>query len=92
VGHDAIREEMQRQAPHFSALHCEILNIAPSGSTVFVQRLDSMMTKNGPLNSHLVAVFEVEPDGWISSWREYYDSKEITTQVGTNMTTSGQRA
>ena len=92
VGQDAIRNEMQRQAPHFSDLHCEILNIASSGSAVFVQRLDSMMTKNGSLKCHLVAVFEVEPDGKIRSWREYYDSKEITSQVGANMTTAGQRA
>jgi limonene-1,2-epoxide hydrolase len=83
---------MQRQAPHFSDLHCEILNVASSGSTVFVQRLDSMTTKNGPLKSHLVAVLEFDPAGKIRVWREYYDSKEITTQVGAGMTTAGQRA
>lgn len=92
VGQDAIRREMQRQAPHFADLHCEILNIASSDSTVFVERLDSMTTKEGPLKSHLAAVFEVEPDGKIRAWREYYDSKEITTQVGAKMTTAGQRA
>ena len=83
---------MKRQAPHFFDLTCEILSIASSGTAVFIERLDSMATKNGPLKIHVAAVFDVDADGRIAAWREYYDSKEITTQVGANMTTAGQRA
>jgi limonene-1,2-epoxide hydrolase len=92
VGQDAIRLELRRQAPHFRDLRREMVNIASAASTVFVELLDSMMTKKGPLTSHLVAVLEVDEGGKICAWREYYDSKEITTQVGASMTTAGQRA
>ena len=92
VGRDAIRQELHRQAPHFHDLRREIVNIASAASTVFVELLDSMMTKKGPLTSHLTAVLEVDDGGKIFAWREYYDSKEITTQVGARMTTAGQRA
>ncbi len=92
VGRDAIRRELRRQAPHFRDLQRQMVNIASAASTVFVELLDSMMTKKGPLTSHLVAVLEVDEGGKICAWREYYDSKEITTQVGASMTTAGQRA
>jgi limonene-1,2-epoxide hydrolase len=92
VGQDEIRRELRRQAPHFHDLRRQIVNIASARSTVFVELLDSMMTRKGPLTSHLVAVLEVDDGGKISAWREYYDSKEITTQVGASMTTAGQRA
>ena len=92
VGQDAIRRELRRQGPHFHDLRCEIVNIASADSTTFIERVDSMMTKNGPLISHVAAVLEVDDGGRISAWREYYDSKEITTQVGPSMTSAGQRA
>jgi limonene-1,2-epoxide hydrolase len=92
LGQDAIRGELHRQAPHFHHLRCEIVNIASVDSMVFIERVDSMTTKNGPLTMHVAAVLEVDDGGRISAWREYYDSKEITTQVGASMTTAGQRA
>jgi limonene-1,2-epoxide hydrolase len=92
VGRDAIRGELRRQAPHFYDLRCEIVNIASADSTVFIERVDSMTTKNGPMTIHVAAVLEVNSGGKIDAWREYYDSKEITTQVGASMTTAGQRA
>jgi limonene-1,2-epoxide hydrolase len=92
VGRDAIRRELHRLGRHFHDLRCEVVNIASAASTVFVERVDSMMTEKGPLTQHIAAVFEVDDGGRISAWREYYDSKEITTQVGASMTTAGQRA
>jgi limonene-1,2-epoxide hydrolase len=92
TGQDAIRREFQRQAPHFHDFRRQIVNIASADSTVFIEVVDSMMTRKGPLTSHLTAVLEVDDGGKISAWREYYDSKEITTQVGAGMTTAGQRA
>jgi limonene-1,2-epoxide hydrolase len=68
------------------------VNIASEGSTVLIEVVDSMMTKKGPLTQHIAAVLELDDDGKISAWREYYDSKEITSQVGASMTTAGQRA
>ena len=91
-GQAAIRRELHRQAPHFHAFQSDIVNIASADSTVFIERVDSQMTKKGPLIVHVAAVFEVDDDGRICAWREYYDSKEITTQVGAKMTTAGQRA
>jgi limonene-1,2-epoxide hydrolase len=35
--------------------------------------------------------YEVDDMGKISAWRDYYDSKEITSQYGTDVTTAGSR-
>jgi len=31
---------------------------------------------------HVVGVFEVDADGKITNWRDYLDTREITTKVG----------
>jgi len=40
VGHDAIRDELLRQAPGFRDTREEIVNVASVGQTVFVERRD----------------------------------------------------
>ena len=91
-GEDAIRRELQRQAPLFRDLRSDIVSIASTGGTVLLERVDSMTVGRKPLTIHIVAVFEVNSDGKIESWREYYDSKEVNSQLGADVTTAGDRA
>jgi limonene-1,2-epoxide hydrolase len=91
VGHDAIRAEFLRQVPLFRDFRTDITAIASSGGTVLVERVDSMTFRDKPLTQHIAAAYKVDDMGKISAWREYYDSKEITSQYGTDVTTAGSR-
>jgi limonene-1,2-epoxide hydrolase len=81
VGHDAIRDELARQAPLFSDTTIETLNVASVGQTVFVERMDSVTMDGRRVSTHVVGVFEVDSDGKIASWRDYLDSREIATHL-----------
>ena len=76
VGHDAIRAELLKQAPLFSNGCYEIVNIASVGQTVFTERVDSVTIDEKRASFHLVGVFEVDAEGKIASWRDYFDRGE----------------
>ena len=81
-GHDAIRAELRRQAPLFSDTRIEILKVASIDHTVFVERID-WITKNGKrVCIHVVGVFELDADGRVVAWRDYFDSREIAVKYG----------
>jgi limonene-1,2-epoxide hydrolase len=82
VGHDAIRDELLRQALLFSDGSVEFLNFASVGQTVFVERLDWVTMNGKRAGFHVVGVFEFDANGKIASWRGYVDSAEITAKVG----------
>jgi len=56
--------------------------MASVGGTVFVERRDLVTIESKDVAVHLVGVFEVDDDGKIASWRDYFDSREIATKVG----------
>jgi limonene-1,2-epoxide hydrolase len=82
VGYEAIKEELLKQAPTYTNASFEFINVASVGSTVFVQRLDCMTINDKPAKFHIVGVFEVDDNGKIASWADYFDSAEITSKVG----------
>jgi len=40
-----------------------------------------------PVTLHAVAVAEVDADGKIAAWRDYFDSKEVEAQLGAGTST-----
>lgn len=89
VGHDAIRDELLRQAPGFRDTREEIVNVASVGQTVFVERRDWVTMNDERAGFHVVGVFEVDGDGKIAIWRDYLDSREITVKVGSRSGEAG---
>jgi limonene-1,2-epoxide hydrolase len=77
VGQDAVREELLRQAPGYHDFRSEILAMASVDQTVLVERRDSMVLGGKPVTIHVAGVFEVDAEGKISAWRDYYDRKEL---------------
>ena len=82
VGHDAIRQELLREAPSFRDGQVEFLNFASVGKTVFVERIDWVTMQDKRCGFHVVGVFDLDDNGKIVSWRDYLDSAEITAAVG----------
>ncbi len=94
VGRDAVREELERQAPLFRDFRSEVLAIASAGRTVLVERRDSYTVGRKSLTGHAVGSFDVDADGKIVAWRDYYDSKEIAVKLGVDVnrvSTAGDR-
>jgi limonene-1,2-epoxide hydrolase len=82
VGREAIRAELLKQAPAFSDTEEEILNVASVERTVFLERHDIITMFGKRAAVAVVGVFEVDADGKITSWRDYFDSREIGAKFG----------
>jgi limonene-1,2-epoxide hydrolase len=80
-GRTAIRRDIERQVTFARFMQCGLTHIASSDRVVFTERLDTF--RSGTLTVHhaLVAVFELESDGLISSWREYFDPGDVNRQL-----------
>lgn len=73
---------------HFSALlegatHLELQlrNIAVSGNTVFLERVDVFTYKGRHGEVPVVAVMDIE-EGKVKAWREYYDRAALLAEMG----------
>lgn len=83
-GADAIVEEMQRQYKLYDECACEILNVAAADGTVFTERVDTVrQLANGQrTTTSVVGVFDVDANGKITWWREYWDGLDCAGQLG----------
>jgi limonene-1,2-epoxide hydrolase len=81
VGKTAIKADFERQRALWSDFRYQLLNIASSDNVVFTERIDTVHMMGSDLVTHVVGVFEVTPDGLISSWRDYFDMKEVESQL-----------
>jgi limonene-1,2-epoxide hydrolase len=84
TGKAAIRKCLETQFETYNDCDCEIHALGSSGSVVFTERTDHVtLTKDGrKVNSRVCAVFELNPEGHIQSWREYWDTGNIVKQMG----------
>src|SRR5579864_3587780 len=80
VGVDAIRAEFLRQEGLWSDFRFDLLNIASTGSVVFTERVDRGQWRGKDMAVHVAGVFEIDEDGKITAWRDYYDPQEVESQ------------
>jgi limonene-1,2-epoxide hydrolase len=80
VGVDAIGKDFERQRGLWTDFRYDLLNIATVGNVVFAERLDTVHMAGRDVNIHVTGVFELNDAGKITSWREYFDMKEIEAQ------------
>jgi limonene-1,2-epoxide hydrolase len=81
-GTDAIRKELERQLAMWSDFRFDLINVASTGNTVFTERIDTVHMMGRDLDIHVAGVFDVTAEGKISSWRDYFDMKEVESQLG----------
>ncbi len=83
-GADAIVGELERQYRLYDECACDIRGVAVSGRTVFTERVDTVrQLANGQrTTTHVVGVFDLDENGRIASWREYWDALDCACQLG----------
>jgi limonene-1,2-epoxide hydrolase len=80
-GHEAIRADIARQLGFATFMRCGPVHIASTGNVVFTERTDEFRSRDRIVHHHLVAVFEVDDDGKIAAWREYFDPEDVNRQL-----------
>jgi len=83
-GADAIVEELERQYELYDECACDILHVAVSGNTVFTERVDTcrQLANGQKTTTNVVGVFDIDADGKIAWWREYWDALDCAGQLG----------
>lgn len=83
-GADAIVSELERQYQLYDECACNTLNVAVSGRTVFTERVDTVrqLANGQKTTTHVVGVFDLDAQGRIEWWREYWDGLDCAGQLG----------
>lgn len=83
VGRDAARAEIERQNTIATGLleGSEIRAMGSKEGTVFTERVDVVEMAGKKLTFRINGIFEVR-DGKIAAWREYFDTCDMTQQLG----------
>jgi limonene-1,2-epoxide hydrolase len=83
-GADAICSEMERQYQLYDECSCDILLIATSGNTVFTERVDTVrqLANGQKTTTNVIGVFDIDAQGKIIWWREYWDALDCAGQLG----------
>lgn len=81
-GRAALRAEINRQLGYVSWTECGLVHIMSDDRRVITERADRFC-KNGRVVQHaLMAVYELDADGLITEWREYFDTFDLARQSG----------
>jgi limonene-1,2-epoxide hydrolase len=75
---------LDRQFNTYHECRCEIHASAAMGAFVFTERSDhvTLHAGNKKVTSRVCAVFELDNESKIISWREYWDTGDIMKQMG----------
>ena len=87
-GIDAIKTEFQEIVKIVPSTAIDIKTLVANSSTVIVERVDNFEIGGTPFGLEVVGVFEVDNNGRIKRWRDYYNLQSIAEQTG--LTATGQ--
>jgi limonene-1,2-epoxide hydrolase len=84
LGRDAIIGELERQAGDYTDCHCEVLTVVSDDRYVITERIDHVtMTHDGTkVSNPLLAIFDINAEGLIQHWREYWDALSLSVRMG----------
>ena len=60
----------------------EILTLAVDGNRVFTERVNRLVVQGKRVELAVAGVFEIDGDGKISAWRDYFDLASLIKQIG----------
>ena len=79
-GIKAVRTELQSQLEMVPNTTVDIKTLAASGGTVLTERVDNCEIAGKSVGMEVVGVFDVDSDGRITRWRDYYDLPTLAEQ------------
>jgi limonene-1,2-epoxide hydrolase len=80
-GRAAFLAEIERQQGHAKVLGIEILAMASTDHHVFAERVDRFEMAGKDIALHINSVFEVNGDGRVCAWREYFDGVDLAQRL-----------
>ncbi len=81
-GIDDIRATVLGFTAGVEKVEFETLAIAANGSTVLTERIDTFFFPGQPVALPVMGTFEVNADGKITAWRDYFDLNQFMSQMG----------
>jgi limonene-1,2-epoxide hydrolase len=81
-GIDAIRATVQGFSAGVERVDFETHHIAANGNVVLTERTDSFVFPDKRIDLPVSGTFEVNEDGKITHWRDYFDMNQFLSQMG----------
>lgn len=88
-GVDTIKAEFQVTVGMVPSTTVTIGSLAVSGRTVLVERVDTFEIDGKPIDMEVMGALDVNDDGRITRWRDYYDLPTLVEQVTVATTSPG---
>jgi limonene-1,2-epoxide hydrolase len=80
-GIEAIKAELQSMAQLVPSTRADGKALIVSGDTVMVERVDIFEMQGKSFDVEIAGVFEINGDGRIARWRDYYDMRSLEERV-----------
>ena len=80
-GRDAIAATLRGFLDPSTNAEFEVLAIAGAGRTVLTERIDRFTINGKTIALPVMGTFEVDAQGKISAWRDYFDLAQFTKQM-----------
>lgn len=81
-GRENLRTEILRQMSYVTQNKCNIVEMVSSDRIVMTERADYAVVNGRPQPHSMVAVYELDDQGLICSWREYLDTADLARKSG----------
>ncbi|ORV97738.1 hypothetical protein AWC13_16080 [Mycobacterium kubicae] len=88
-GKEAIETEMRSLMDLVPTTTADVKHFLVSGGVVMVERVDVFEMAGETFDVEMSAVFEVNGDGLISRWRDYYDLRSLEERVAERLGAAG---
>jgi limonene-1,2-epoxide hydrolase len=82
VGHEALAARIGHIGAGIEEITLNVRNIGQVGDVVFIERVDEFVYNGHAGAVPVVGVIEINDDGSIQEWREYYDRAELLEAMG----------
>ena len=88
-GADAIKAELVSTLQVVPSTTADVKNLLVSDGLVMVERVDIFEVAGKTFDVEVTGVFEVNDDGRISRWRDYYDMRSLEERVAAALASEG---
>jgi limonene-1,2-epoxide hydrolase len=80
-GIDAIRAELQSVVKMVPSTTVDVKALVANAGTVMIERVDKFEVQGKPFGLEVAGVFEVDSNGRINRWRDYYDLRSLEDRI-----------